>query len=227
MLALQSPKNSSNSHQENSSITPNILPCRIHHEGPVDVSTRYWNPVVDKGNPGMFKMTRSDPLNYTLQLHTSVAEGLGAGKYISQRDIKRVVEEKTVLKWWRETHKEQQSDSLKYLWTILGVLASQTDRKLELPISESASNQITGQDYAHGELDGDEDEADEGDREPETTILEKQGTFSEFVVWDHDRVPAADDPFVKGISEWIRFSEAVSFATSSFCCFLCLSFKSN
>ncbi|CAD6573079.1 MAG: hypothetical protein ASARMPREDX12_005805 [Alectoria sarmentosa] len=28
--------------------TPNILPCRIHHNGPVDASSRYWAPETAK-----------------------------------------------------------------------------------------------------------------------------------------------------------------------------------
>lgn len=40
-------------------------------------------------------------------------------------------------------------------------------------------------------------------------ILEKQGTFNEYVVWGHEWVPAADDPFVKGAEEWIKLAEAV------------------
>ncbi|GBF65098.1 ribonuclease H2 subunit C [Trichophyton mentagrophytes] len=31
------------------SVSMNILPCRIHHDGPVEVSKRYWNPVNDGG----------------------------------------------------------------------------------------------------------------------------------------------------------------------------------
>ncbi|KAJ5476178.1 Ribonuclease H2subunit C [Penicillium sp. IBT 31633x] len=27
--------------------TPNIIPCRIHHDGPVDSLERYWTPVTD------------------------------------------------------------------------------------------------------------------------------------------------------------------------------------
>lgn len=29
--------------------TPNILPCRINHNGPVNASKRYWAPEVDPG----------------------------------------------------------------------------------------------------------------------------------------------------------------------------------
>jgi len=30
--------------------TPNVLPCRINHNGPVDASKRYWNPHKTSGN---------------------------------------------------------------------------------------------------------------------------------------------------------------------------------
>lgn len=29
--------------------TPNLLPCRINHDGPVNASTEYWAPETDKG----------------------------------------------------------------------------------------------------------------------------------------------------------------------------------
>lgn len=30
------------------------------------------------------------------------------------------------------------------------------------------------------------------------------------MVWGHDALPAGDDPFVKGVEEWIAFAEMVS-----------------
>ncbi|KAH8602006.1 ribonuclease H2, subunit C [Bisporella sp. PMI_857] len=43
MLAFQK----SESHK--GKCTPNILPCRINHTGPVDTSKRYWNPTARDG----------------------------------------------------------------------------------------------------------------------------------------------------------------------------------
>ena len=53
---------------------------------------------------------------------------------------------------------------------------------------------------------------DEDDEEPEeeTGSLEEVGSFDEVVVWGHESVAEADDPFVKGMDEWINFAEAVS-----------------
>lgn len=40
-------------------------------------------------------------------------------------------------------------------------------------------------------------------------VLEKQGTFDEFVVWKHDEVPGVDDVYVKGVEEWLKLAEVV------------------
>jgi ribonuclease H2 subunit C len=49
----------------------------------------------------------------------------------------------------------------------------------------------------------------DGERDEPVKILEKQATFQEFVVWGHEALPAADDPFIKGVEEWIQFAETV------------------
>ena len=51
---------------------------------------------------------------------------------------------------------------------------------------------------------------DETEPEEPVKILEKQATFQDVMVWGHELMPAADDPFVKGVEEWVRFAEAVS-----------------
>jgi ribonuclease H2 subunit C len=55
-----------------------------------------------------------------------------------------------------------------------------------------------------------DDEDDEPADKPEPVkILQSNASFSEITVWGHDMLPAADDPFVKGIEEWIAFAEAI------------------
>lgn len=48
----------------------------------------------------------------------------------------------------------------------------------------------------------------EAEQDP-VKILEKQNTFDEFMVWGHESIPAADDPYVKGVEEWLKLAEAV------------------
>jgi ribonuclease H2 subunit C len=44
MLAVQPGK-----HSSEQKCTPNILPCRVNHNGPINASERYWNPTVEDG----------------------------------------------------------------------------------------------------------------------------------------------------------------------------------
>lgn len=41
--------------------------------------------------------------------------------------------------------------------------------------------------------------------------LEEVAEFEEVIVWDHEAIRSGDDAFVKGMEEWIRFAEVVSF----------------
>ncbi|KAF2772779.1 ribonuclease H1 small subunit [Teratosphaeria nubilosa] len=60
-----------------------------------------------------------------------------------------------------------------------------------------------------------EDEEDEfamredGKEEEEVKLMEQMGTFDEAVVWGHENVPEDEDEYVKGIDEWIAFSQAM------------------
>ncbi|KAL4957997.1 ribonuclease H2 non-catalytic subunit-domain-containing protein [Aspergillus filifer] len=49
MFAIQPKQQTSESEGESvGNCTPNILPCRIHHDGPVNSIDRYWKPVADE-----------------------------------------------------------------------------------------------------------------------------------------------------------------------------------
>lgn len=55
-------------------------------------------------------------------------------------------------------------------------------------------------------------ETGEGDEEElrEVKVLEGIGSFDEIVAWGHESFVDDDDAFVKGMEEWIGFSQAVS-----------------
>lgn len=76
----------------------------------------------------------------------------------------------------------------------VGVVATPTDRVV--PASQQAPQNAATED---------------GDAEPEepVKVLETQGTFDDMVVWGHEILPAADDSYVKGVEEWVRFAETV------------------
>lgn len=52
-------------------------------------------------------------------------------------------------------------------------------------------------------------EQDEGAEEEPVKILEEQVLFDEVVLWGHEGIPNENDPYVKGIEEWISFAETV------------------
>ena len=64
-----------------------------------------------------------------------------------------------------------------------------------------------------GELEEEEEEDEEevGEVE-EVQALEEMACFDKIVLWGHERMVEGEDPFVKGVEEWIGFAEAVSFA---------------
>jgi ribonuclease H2 subunit C len=50
----------------------------------------------------------------------------------------------------------------------------------------------------------------------ETFATEEIATFDSIMVWNHETVPDAnEDPYVKGMEEWMGMSEAVSFSSSN------------
>ena len=40
-------------------------------------------------------------------------------------------------------------------------------------------------------------------------LLKEKSRFDSLTVWGHDKLPEADDPFVKGIEEWTRLARAI------------------
>lgn len=42
-------------------------------------------------------------------------------------------------------------------------------------------------------------------------ILQEEASFTEVVLWGHESMPDENDPYAKGIDEWIGFAEAVCF----------------
>ena len=62
-------------------------------------------------------------------------------------------------------------------------------------------------------MDSRTDTVEEGDSEEDAEpvkVLEEAASFDEMMVWGHEAVPEGDDPYVKGVEEWIAFAEAVS-----------------
>lgn len=50
----------------------------------------------------------------------------------------------------------------------------------------------------------------EEEEEEQANMLQDLGSFDEVVLWGHESIVESEDPFVKGMEEWISFAEAVS-----------------
>ncbi|KAH8696096.1 ribonuclease H2 non-catalytic subunit-domain-containing protein [Talaromyces proteolyticus] len=142
MLALGSSQKSSDVFANGS--TPNVLPCKIHHDGSVDISQRYWKPVESENDDS----------------HTAYFRG-------------RKLRGRTV----------QLPEGYQ------GVVAVPSDRVLP-----ATKKDVEGEDTVASEP---------------VKVLETQSTFDEFIVWGHETLPAADDAFVKGVEEWVKFAEVM------------------
>ena len=45
----------------------------------------------------------------------------------------------------------------------------------------------------------------------EFTMLQELGTFHSLLIWGHDELPQpTEDPYIKGVEEWMSFAQAVS-----------------
>ena len=67
--------------------------------------------------------------------------------------------------------------------------------------------------FQRSENGGYEREEEKGEREEEQedmTVMNEIGSFDNLLLWNHESMINEDDTFVKGLSEWIRFAEAVS-----------------
>ena len=82
-------------------------------------------------------------------------------------------------------------------------------KKGGMPITEGRTGR---KDYEVAEDEGGvkEDDGIREEGEEEVNVLEEVATFEELVVWGHEVAVQDDHAVVKGVSEWIRFAEAVS-----------------
>ncbi|KAJ5102733.1 hypothetical protein N7532_003262 [Penicillium argentinense] len=147
LYAFQGTMPSTQSEENGTKYTPNILPCRIHHDGPIESANRFWAPKSDEQD----------------KIETSHFRGRKLrGRRVAIPD------------------------------GYQGVIATPTDRIL--PSSQT--------------IDKNEELVEVQPEEP-VKVLEVQGTFDEVVVWGHEHIPAADDAYVKGLEEWIKFAETI------------------
>jgi ribonuclease H2 subunit C len=171
MYTFQSPKTAAQSENKcTPRFTPNILPCRIHHDGPVDSTDRFWTPSTDaKG---------THPSTFTDDNH--LYQGIIT-------DLVNI--DNTHSAHFRGRKLRGRRVAIPKGYT--GIVATPTDCVSQQPVKNASA------------------EDDVTEIEEPVKILETQGTFDDVIVWGHEILPAADDPYVKGVEEWVRFAETV------------------
>ncbi|ERF74310.1 hypothetical protein EPUS_01997 [Endocarpon pusillum Z07020] len=156
----------------------NVLPCRIHRNGPSKVTKRCWCPTTEEGL--MITLTCFLVRYWQLNDLDGSKTAYFRGRKLRGRQIK-------LPKKYR------------------GLTVIRTDETLS---GASDEEQTT----LHKQPYEDEDEEDmlehESQAEP-VKILKEEANFDAITVWGHDRLPAADDSFLKGIEEWVTFAEAI------------------
>jgi len=85
-------------------------------------------------------------------------------------------------------------------------------RKTDRTIEESAP-----EDDLSDEVPDDEESTlnmDETETKPvNTEVMEEMASFDHITLWDHDTLPdVKDNPYARGVEEWIEFASAVSSA---------------
>ncbi len=90
----------------------------------------------------------------------------------------------------------------------VGLAVVRTDQILPVA-SDEAQTTFHKQSF---EDEGEEDTLEYEPQPERVEVLKEEASFDAITVWGHDRLPAADDSFLKGIEEWIAFAEAVCFS---------------
>ncbi|KAF2813033.1 ribonuclease H1 small subunit [Mytilinidion resinicola] len=147
MLAIQKPS------VKSPECTPNLLPARLNHNGPVNATERYWSPeTTESGETTAFFR----------------------GRKLKGRSVKIP-----------EGYK--------------GVVLDITDKAAPQPKKEQVKENAD-----------DEGDNDDDDEPAEVNAVEELASFEEIVVWGHEAIPAdTEDPYAKGVQEWIGFAEAM------------------
>ncbi|MCJ1477692.1 hypothetical protein MMC13_006365 [Lambiella insularis] len=188
MLSIQPPISSSPKSQTSlPKFTPNVLPCRINHTGPVNASRRYWNIEQDDKDRKVAYFRGRKLFGREVKLDDNYK---GAWPFLV-----RTIEQARL---WRSILTRSGN---------IGIVVRETDRTL--PHSTPTNNsKPSALDTNPQEDEEAVEEEDEDEPEP-IKVLEEVATFDEIVVWGHEQVPGEDDAFVRGVQEWTAFAEAM------------------
>jgi ribonuclease H2 subunit C len=171
--------------KEEQQCSPNILPCRIDHDGPVNGMPRYWTPEKAEGESGLIH----DPHKKFLANRPQMAHLLltfADGSSVERlSNCLRAIEVSLAL-------------LMRYprLTTCQGAILQSTDKALPQTSDNTQADE------------GNDEE--EEDIKVEVKIAEELASFDHVTVWGHESIPTdSEDVYIKGVEEWINFAEAV------------------
>ncbi|RMY67804.1 hypothetical protein D0862_15046 [Hortaea werneckii] len=195
MLAIKpSPRNPHQAHQSKR-LHPNLLPCSIHHSGPIKISKRYWSPTTTTPITNPTALPDDDGTKNSLQTaHFRGRKLQGRKIRLPKGYIGRILQ--------KPADEDKASD--------VNQQHSQRQQQQQQRGHEGTAENA-GEEGAGGEEDGDVS----GSTAP-VGMLETRGTFDALTIWEHEYAPleGEEDGFARGIGEWIGFAEAVSFSSS-------------
>lgn len=183
MLAISPPSASTRR-----DIAPHILPCAIKHSGPINTTTRHWDPQSASSN--------ADPAHVEREKHDchgSNGSNSGSSEHVAYFRGRKLQGNATALPPGYKGYVLSKGDK------ILPVAAVKQDHG---PIGFATNGET-----AEGE-GGDSSEEEEANLP--VHLLSRDAEFDSITVWGHEALPGADDPYVKGVNEWIALATAVS-----------------
>ncbi|ODQ75190.1 hypothetical protein LIPSTDRAFT_1915 [Lipomyces starkeyi NRRL Y-11557] len=182
-------------------VTPHILPCKIHHDGPANVR-RYFQVHPYKSDASRPKVSSATicPTSITTESSTD----------ITSTDLSA---EETEVKDYGMSRPKESTPSPHSVHEAYFRGRKLVGQKLVLPegykgfilpIAPSPSDILPQtKSYFYSE-DDDEEEDEEHEQEH---MWKSEAEFNELFVWNHDVVPdGISNPWIAGISEWISFT---------------------
>jgi hypothetical protein len=178
--------------------TAHLLPCRIHHDGPVALPPRLWQPEgLTPSPPSSSDAAASEP-DARQGEGAAAADANGGAEKTAPPPPPPVVHFRG-----RRLLGAEVRVPAGYRGAALRVVAD----------GGLASSAADGAGALCAPAGGDGEDHDDGDDEDAipTGATEQVAEFERMVVWRHDVVAdRADDRYVRGVEEWIGFATAVS-----------------
>ncbi|KAK9374275.1 ribonuclease H2, subunit C [Lipomyces chichibuensis] len=185
-------------------VTPHILPCRIHHDGPAKVR-RYFqvHPYKSDASRPKVSSAATSPTSITTE---SVMD-------ITSTDSSAEETEVTECGMSRSEESKSSPHSLHEAYfrgrKLVGqkLVLPEGYKGFLLPIAPSPSG-ISQQTRSYFYSEDDDEEEDE--EQEQEHMWKSEAEFKELFVWNHDVVPdGTSNPWIAGINEWISFTNLV------------------